>query len=1100
MITARRLLAGIDGLPYAARQQELASHARALAGTAELAALLDDLHGRGGFGPRVALHLAQVAGDTGYVARCLTAEQGAVVARALVLAVRLELPPATLVEALPGLSTALRRTLYREVGRRRASAVADALLPAVLARFGDVEAAVLLPVCGAATVAARLPDLEHAVTGWGRLAQRNPTLFLDWLDDELDRADPAHLVPRVARGIVASARVEPARVLALLTGVAPRTRLPSTLRDALTPLARHDPAGVLAVLLDPRRRGEVPDGRKLWRAVLALPDEDLVRFGRALEPHRFARFLRVFPPARRPAVYAGVLGDRDLPDSTVPLDALDLLPSAARHAEAERLLGRREVADDRHLRLAVTARLSWPAARETLRAETRRPTADERGTGYRLLVAAAAATRDPETVGAVLGSLDRLANEQDPVRLEAFGALAAVPPWLFRPDQAPDLLRLVTDALAARDCSWQTRGRVRTLIDRLIRHGALTRQVELVEAGLTALGRFGEAHQWLNLTKLDHELPRGAEHLVLAALRPRLTEDARHGRFRIALSLAGGLGRRAWHLPELQELVGRARKATDDVTVRRAIALWLDPPATRDERLAEVFHDDRSTISLDPVRNGIGLRRTDLVDEALAKPLHGRFIKRGIRYVPYFAGCFGRWLPRQCATYADRLAAVADRRGVQVWERVPAVARLGQVPGTADRLRGYLADAEVPVVEAALGALAWTDVPAEALADLLAHADTDRARVAVYAAARCARFVPPDRLRTTLAAALDSRKVTSRKEAVRLLAAHHAPDVAGLLTDVWRRPDEHRDVRRAVVWATRWCLDDERAWTVLAEASRAAPDVATSVLDVDPYAIATRHRPRYATLVHAVADSPDADTARLGLAALAAWARWDDDGAGLLIGRVTDLTGTAAWRPALTALVAGCVAVEDPAPLVTAATALLATPEPPVTPDRDLPVRQRLLAVANAVQDGAATSAVLRAAAASLADVLAGDPTLRRPAVELAVAAVGLDRTAEDEARLSRVAELADETVWAWHAHHALHARVRRRADRLPPSYLHGLAAALAGDEHAPAAQLLALALAEADGSMRGWTPEWRELVTGLREHGHPDVRVAARDVVTARE
>ncbi|HEX2132615.1 MAG TPA: hypothetical protein VHH15_13755 [Actinophytocola sp.] len=1099
MTTARRLLAGIDGLPYGARQRELAGRARALAGTAELASLLDDLHTHGGFPRRVALHLAHVAGETRYVARCLTAEQGDVVARALALAVRLGLPPETLVELLPTLSTALRRMLYQQVRRRGAGAVAEALLPAVRARFGDAEAAVLLPVCGADTVAAALPDLAHAVTGWGLLGRRHPAVFLDWVDDELTRAAPAHLVPRVSRGLAAAVEAEPERVLALLARVAPRVRLPDALRGALARLARHDPAGVAAVLLDPRRRGEVAAGRRLWRAMLALDDEDLARLGRTLPLDQLPRFLRVLPPSRRPPVYAGVVDDQGMTSAGVPLDALDLLPAAARHAEAQRLLGGREVADDRILRVAVTARLPWAAARETLWAETRRATADERAAGYQHLVSAAAAERDPATFGELLGSLDRLANEQDPVRMAAFGALAAVPPWLFRPDRAPALLRLLIDALGARDSSWPTRGHVRTVIDRVLRHGTLTRQPELVETALTALGRLGSAHQRLNLTGLDRELPRGAEHQVLAALRPRLTEDARHGRFQVTLALAEGLGRRAWHLPELQELVGRARTAADDNTVRTAVELWLAPPATRDERLAEVFRGDRSTITLPAVLNGIGRRRTDLVDEVLRKPPHGRFLARGARFVPWFGDCFDRWLPRQCAAYADLLAKVADRRDAQPWERLTAVARLGRVPGTAARLRGHLDDPEVSVVEAALGALAWTDEPGEVLGDLLAYADTDRARVAVYAAARCARFVPPDRLVTVLAGALTSRKLTSRKEAVRLLAAHHAPDAAGVLAGVWGRPDERRDVRRAVVSAARWCLDDERAWTLLREASRAEPEVAEAVLDLDPLTIAARHRPRYAALVHTVAGSSDEDTARLGLTALAAWARWNEAGTGMLVDRVTALAGTARWRRALSALVASCTATEDPIPLVTATTTLLATPEPPSTPDRDLPVRQRLLAVANAVQNGARTSPVLREAAGRLSDALADEPTLRRPAVELAVAAIGLDQT-DDEQRLLRLTELADETIWAWHAHHALRVRVRQRAARLPRPYLHGLADALARDDHAPAAQLLALAIAEAAGSVGGWTPEWRELVTGLRGHEHPDVRVAALDAVTAQE
>jgi hypothetical protein len=91
--TAKRLLTSIDGLSYGDRQRELAATARSLDPPA-LARLLDELHAGDGFARRVGLHLAAVAGEHTYVARCLdTAEpaEPAVVRRALSVAVRLGL-------------------------------------------------------------------------------------------------------------------------------------------------------------------------------------------------------------------------------------------------------------------------------------------------------------------------------------------------------------------------------------------------------------------------------------------------------------------------------------------------------------------------------------------------------------------------------------------------------------------------------------------------------------------------------------------------------------------------------------------------------------------------------------------------------------------------------------------------------------------------------------------------------------------------------------------------------------------------------------------------------------------------------------------------
>ena len=81
-------------------------------------------------------------------------------------------------------------------------------------------------------------------------------------------------------------------------------------------------------------------------------------------------------------------------------------------------------------------------------------------------------------------------------------------------------------------------------------------------------------------------------------------------------------------------------------------------------------------------------------------------------------------------------------------------------------------------MEAALAGLAWTDTPQAALPLLLSQGGSDRARVAMYAATRCARFIPSAELGGTLEAAVAAAdgKITSQKELIRLL---------GQLRDAW---------------------------------------------------------------------------------------------------------------------------------------------------------------------------------------------------------------------------------------------------------------------------------------------------------------------------
>ncbi|KOX23093.1 hypothetical protein ADK67_22085 [Saccharothrix sp. NRRL B-16348] len=1085
------MLKDLDPLPYGARQRLLARTARELTGSSGLAGLLRELDERGEFERRLALHLAYVAGDREHVERCLSAGQTSVVRHAIGAAIRLDLPAEAFLARLPHLSTALRQNLYTAVRRHRRRALAERLLPVVRETFGDHEAAGLLPVCSPAVVAEALPELEHAVTNWTSLGRRHPAVLLDFVTAELDATAPVEwptVWHRFGAAVAAAAPAEPDHVLDVLARVLPHAPLSWQFNGTIAGLARHAPARVARLLADPSRTGHLPDRRSLWRALTVAGDEELSALARLLDGRSLTRFLRAIPPSRRSAVFTGAFGDR--PD--VPLDAVDELPAAARHAVARRLLALRQVADDPARRLAVTARLAWPDARDTLLTATRRATADERAEAYPLYLTAAAATRDPDVLGGVVTGLTRLANEQDPVRSAAITALGAVPAWLFRPAEADALTKLMVDAAQARDCSWQTRSGVRDLAKALIREGAVSRRPELVEAGLAGMAHLGDHVSWIDLDGLDRSLPRGAEHQVFEALRPRLVADARRGRFDLLLGLAMGLGRRAWHVPGVQDLLDQARSAKDDGVVRRAVDLWLAPRDRRDERVGRVLADDPSTITLWSVQAAVSLRRTDLLDRVIGRSAHGRFLRRKVRYVPPFQQCFDRWLPRQVTAFATELTALGTSRHANPYERAGAVRTLGRVPGTADLVRGFLADGEVQVVEAALSALAWTDEPADVLPDLLAHVDTDRARVAVYAVSRCARFTAPERLGELLAPVLEGPKVTARKEAVRLIAQHRTPGAAPALARAWE--NGHRDVRRALVSATRWFLDDEAAWELLARAVADEHAVAGAVVQW-PDTVPRRHRTRYAELVRVLADSPDPDTARLGLTASSHWTRWSAGGVELLVGRVTDLADTATWRHALAALVRLSAATADVTPLRAVVSALLAQDGGfDAEEDRDLPARQRIAALVRELADTRDSDRSRAAARALVGDLVTTG--YRSWAVKLAVVAVPWEEPGAELDALREVARLAVRPTTAWRAAEELATVLPDVLRRVSRPRLLDVAGALVV-EGAPA---LALAITTAAGRDAGWPAEWRELLRGLRRHDDPDVREAASDVFTSEE
>lgn len=613
-LDARRLSLQLDPLPFPARQRVLADTARSLAGTAALSALLAELDGLGSIPRRWAVTMAAVAGDVAYLRRCLTVPELGVAVVAMGWCVRRGLHSDVIGAALPVAPKAWRQALYNALRSYRAAELAQRLLPVVRDRFGDHEAAALLTACGPAMVAALLPELDFAVPNVVALARQHPGVLLDHLRRRLVEAGEAGRAAVWARYACAAAEAilaDPGRVLDLLEGLGPVTGLPVGLERRLPALARVDPERLIAILADSSRRIRFRSGRALCLALRRAGDGALVSLARSVisDGPRLEALLRGLQPSRRTAVLEGALGGRDLVQAGLPVSVLDALPWPARHAHARRLLGTRPVADNPHLRLEVVARLPWPEAEPALRAETARSTAAERARAYPLLISAAAATRDPETVGWLLSSLTRLPNEQDPVRSPALQAIAAMPAWLFRLADIAALDKLTTDAVQARDVSWATRHAVSTLAIQVVRHGVVSTAPELVDCGLQILHRAGGHSRTLTLYRLDRDLPRGAEHAVFDVLRPRIDADARQGRHELALSLAEGLHRRAWAMPGLQEYIATAVSATQDSTVRRAIDLWLAPPASRDERVEVLLRGDPSVITLSSVAAAVSRRR-----------------------------------------------------------------------------------------------------------------------------------------------------------------------------------------------------------------------------------------------------------------------------------------------------------------------------------------------------------------------------------------------------------------------------------------------------------------------------------------------------------
>ncbi|MFC9286491.1 hypothetical protein [Streptomyces sp. NPDC057052] len=1127
---AEQLLSALEPLPFPARLTLTARTALRLVEDGTLTPFLTELDGRGLYERRLAALAALVGRDAGFLAKRL-ADPDPVVAGYARRAVRdLPVPDPAVEAAYDDAPAVLRQRLARLLAAGGRSALAERLVARLRAEWGDAEAARLLPACSPLFVARELPGLAHAVDGWTRLACRHPDPVLDHAEQTLaaraggrQRDDWWRLH---ATTVVALAPLRPERVLTLLERHGPGS-LPPALNNGLGPLVTADVERVIRWITSPDRQGQrhepIPPPGVLRRLVRAEP-ASLVALGRHWlnRGGHFTALVKAIAPGRRSAFVDAVAGAAT--HRNPALSVLGLLPRERRWAEVRRAAAEFDGAGYWWDDLDTLAHGPIDEARPALLAAIGRSDADDRAGAWPLFVACATRDGGREAISELLVTAGRrLRNERDPVRAEALGALAETHPRLFGSADAPLLDAIATDALNARDSSADTLTALRTLAVRLFVEHATDEATDLRHWALRTLERITSRVGVPDFGALHRVLRRGQEHQVFEVLRPWLDAGAARADFRLLLGLAAALGPRAQRLPELQERLATALERGDDETFRAAAQLWLAAPATRDERVAEIVALEPSSVVLPPVRRVLTRRRTDLLDILLdASPPYGRFLVDGSRRPLPDLGDSDRWLPRQQRT-AVRLAgeAVADG-SLPLDDRAALIRGAAPVPEFGRALAlAHKDDPEVVVAEAALGALAWTDRPHDTLPVLLEQAAGDRARVAVYAASRAARFAAPSELALALGALLTGKqpaKVTSRKEAVRLAARFLPPRRAvSLLASTFRAPDRHPDVRAAVVRALPPLLGEPEAWHLLDDAARDdARPVHEALLSVTPWELAETHRRAYAAVVVAGYDTSLATTEGSGggyalLRAMGVWCHYSPELAVRISRTVCDLGERTHWQ------VAGWVmrdlAVSGlPHPVGGAAPgsvfhgavaellAAMHTPEGgcEALKGRDLPALQRLRNLTSfGYIDGARTELL-----ETVAEQLAPEPLMVAERAHILGQLV--DQAVEPATLLERLRDLADALEGAG-ATVAVHTSDRLRtssAYRAVPQRAEVLltAAGQFARDGGTATGLLAVGLVKATGGALGWPEEWRSLLRLLRGHENPDVRHEAYRTMTENE
>lgn len=1102
--TCREIVAQLPHLPHTERIRLVVRAARKHAADAALPSLLDELAALSAYHAGLVVETARAVGDHGRLAVLARHPSAGVRIRA-----RAALPLQTrsrerLSAAYLAMPLDERRAFETRLHRERRTDLVGILLGLPLA---DRDRARLLKSADEAKAAELVADLGDLVPSVAGLARRHPDVVVAELGRRLTGAAPAvrdEAWAWAAPALSALAVSRPGELVGLLRTAGPTNVIPRAVESRLGLLLRHDPQAVTDLLAGCPWRAGMRRGRTgllggLRDRVPLLTARQRAALARAWrdDDARLAALLTALPPGERAEVFTAAFEGARTDTRVWSAELLDALPTALRQAEAVRIAAL-PVSAEPLRRLELAAFMDPARAREAAAAHLHAREPVERGAAWTALIGSAARTRRPDRVAAVLEELPRAANEQDPVRAVIAEAIEAVPTVILSAAGARSLARFARTALQARDTSSRTLGALQRTAWRLIVHeagaGADGDAAELL-AALTEDGRISGIPARL---PLDDE---GAA-LLIGALAPALRRAAERHSFDMLWRLWAALGRRAW---SSGTLVGLARRALDGpqnhMRIRAASALLADP-ATRAERVDEILACDETFATQETVQRAVCRGREDLVGVFFRRrALKGRFWHGPGAYVPiWLPGPFSRWLPEHLRAYAGALHRLRRQASTTDPDRCRIAALVVSLPTARPKdLSALLGSRSVPVRESALAALSASHDPESSLGLLLEHAATDRARVAMAAAARCARRISPDRAARAFCDLLGApARVIARKEAARVLGRLRVTAGLPALTRVGLDSATHADVRAAVGRALLDYLDDPRAWEVLASIARdGGRDAALSLAATVPRQVAARHRRAYAELLLTASDEPEL------VRALAAWRLQLPGLPDRLAGTVMEGTPPAA-RAAIEAVAAHGAVVTDWGPHLRLVRRLADAAASPAEPDAaetaDLPHLRRLERLVDLLisLDGPQLD-WHRAHLVALGETLEGSPLTARASWRAHLAALDWEDPAADLLRLAD--QVVDPSLAAGLLIDAQAAITAAEAARLLPAG--GLGAETADsllEREDAAAGALALAVVGHQGAAGGWTEPWRERLRALRRHRAGLVAAGARGIVTAAE
>jgi hypothetical protein len=1061
-------------------------HAQALA-----AALVDDGDAFAGF---IGAHLAGVIGDTVVLLRAMTHKHISVWSRAARQLKSQMVPWSSVRDAQPQMSIAARRLLWKLWANRSGETLSKRDFDDAVQRVGEREAACLLVRLAPSDVATLLPRYDSGISGARALVRVHAVTVAAHVREHLAGVE-ASMRPTAWREVYGwfSLLVSeaPLRAMSVAQEFLEEAGSTSWRWLPLGTLVHADPAAFASLM---RVSTDVCDAvtansAQLRSAFHRLDDDTLVHWAKNATDGALADALRGLSMKRRASVLHRCRNSA-IDDASLATVLLDVAPLILAADLARRQRAKAAVAADPIRALKLCAYLPLAEAQPLLAKAAVTAEAAVRALSLSLVATAAGRhQRRDDVLAAALEQLDRIKNEQDPVRQMVVQAWARVPAARFTSGCAPWLVRIAEHVCDARDTSPSTRHALHQLSSRVLVAAVVHSDDALLRAALQMMQKSAGRDGSVSFTFRDVDVPPRAVLPLIAALRTQVDDAIERSRPDVALSLATALGRRAYENSDVDAWLWRIVRQGKTHESSRAAQLLLQAPRMRDERVAQFLALDTSFVIVCPtLQRHLHVRRQDLlapivdVDRALT----GRFADKKARWMWPLSTQLWRWSPadqRRLIAMAGR--AIDDDKHVTM-SRAWAIAVRSAVP--CARIADFasaLANKDVVVVEAALRALSCLDDPTDATPTLLEYVDGDRARVAMYAVHRALLSSPPQRTRALLEGVLSSKaKITAKKEALRLLGSLRIDGGVDVL-ERHLAADVHKDLRVAAGHALRQRLDDPRTFALLQRlATSTDSDGPRSLVEVSRASVPPPGRPQHLSLLLLCAQHADARVREAAYGALPAWSI--DDVAGSIVDRLVSALLDAddfAWGEAARGL-------SQLLYMKSAAWARL--PQllsMPARDDRDLIGEQRLrclttLMCAASVSERRRGRAVLT----SMASTLAGDERMLLEAVELRIAAV--DAT-DAEAWRAAVAFLPDIDMTAWQA------VVRKTLSAEAPARLLPLLSLANGNAREAIVALTAAALLHEEKSNVALSTD---AIHKLRAHDDASVRRSASRVVVVEE